>query len=200
MAENQCNDNTPQQLLLIEDDCFMREMITLLLETNNYAVTAVESGAAARQLLQTSPACTAVISDMYLPDSDGFTLYEEIHAAFPALQFIILTSETDETIVGKAAGLGICYIVKDENFAEAVLAALAGFNQPAVQTAAALTLPPKLFHDLTQPLNSIKMLAGGTLFLLKQGKQLPESEIADCMQKITQQADLLTEMLQTLRR
>ncbi len=53
----------------------------------------------------------------------------------------------------------------------------------------------KRLHDLVQPLNTIKMISGGILYLLEQGKSLPEDELADCMQKIVAQADNLARML-----
>ncbi|WP_094604060.1 hypothetical protein SPSIL_044910 [Sporomusa silvacetica DSM 10669] len=194
------NTNTPPiKLLLIEDDSFMREMIALTLETENYEVTGVESGTEALQKLNSCNKYGGIISDMYLPDTDGLTLFEQVHPEYPDLLFLILTSETDEIIVRKAANLGITYILKDENFAETVLTALA--NLPQIETAPAslAQMPAKLFHDLNQPLNSIKMIAGGILFLLKQGEKLPDEELSDCMEKISVQTDLLASMLKKMR-
>lgn len=114
-----------KKILLIEDDAFMRDMITLVLEGENYEVSGVENGAEALLLLPEYSNYTAVISDMYLPDTNGIALFEQIHDVCPSLPFLILTSETNEEIVQKAKALGIVYIQKDENFAESILAALA---------------------------------------------------------------------------
>lgn len=113
-----------RKLLLIEDDSFMRDMIALVLESENYEVSGVESGANALRLLSEGGGYDAIISDMYLPDTDGLKLFEQINNSYPGLPFLILTSETDENIVRKATGLGIAYILKDENFAESIVAAL----------------------------------------------------------------------------
>ena len=113
-----------KKLLLIEDDSFMREMITLVLESEDYEVTGAGDGRGALRLLKDSGGYAAVISDMYLPDTDGLELFAQINALQPELAFLLLTSETDETIVRKATGLGISYILKDENYAEAILSAL----------------------------------------------------------------------------
>ncbi|WP_371374132.1 response regulator [Sporomusa aerivorans] len=113
-----------KKLLLIEDDSFMREMITLVLESEDYEVTGAGDGRGALRLLKDSGGYDAVISDMYLPDTDGLELFAQINALQPELAFLLLTSETDETIVRKATGLGISYILKDENYAEAILSAL----------------------------------------------------------------------------
>ncbi|MBP2627026.1 MAG: hybrid sensor histidine kinase/response regulator [Firmicutes bacterium] len=124
MLGNKGLRSKPIKLLLIEDDNFMREMIALVLETENYKVTGVENGGEALRLLDECSEYGAVISDMYLPDTDGLILFEKINVAYPNLLFLILTSETDETIVQRAKNLGITYILKDENFAESVLVAL----------------------------------------------------------------------------
>jgi len=115
-----------KKILLIEDDNFMREMIALVLEAESYKVTGVENGGDALGLLRECREYEydAVISDMYLPDTDGLKLFEQVSANYPGLQFLILTSETDEAIVQQATSLGITYILKDENFAEAILATL----------------------------------------------------------------------------
>lgn len=113
-----------KKILLIEDDNFMREMIALVLETENYEVTGVGNGEDALGLLRGCSEYGAVISDMYLPDTDGLKLFEQVSTNYPELLFLILTSETDETIVQKATSLGITYILKDENFAESILATL----------------------------------------------------------------------------
>jgi len=113
-----------KKLLLIEDDRFMRDMITMVLSTENYDVSGADSGAAALQLCSERGDYDAVISDMYLPDTDGLTLFAQMNALFPGRRFIILTSETDETIRRKASELGIIYVLKDAHFAETVLNAL----------------------------------------------------------------------------
>jgi Response regulator containing CheY-like receiver, AAA-type ATPase, and DNA-binding domains len=185
------------KVLLVEDDPFMRDMIVLLLETENYEVTGVESGSAALKILQQYH-YDAIISDMYLPDTNGLNLYEKIHALYSDLTFLILTSEMNEAIIKKATELGITYIIKDENFAETLLAVLTKDNQATPIDSLSDQLPAKLWHDLNQPLNSIKMTAGGILFLLNQGKKLPDEEIMECMKNISCQADLLAGIIRNL--
>ena len=113
-----------KKLLLIEDDGFMRDMIVMVLASEDYQVCGVSSGAEALDLLQKHHDYEAVISDMYLPDSDGFALYRQINRICPQLRFLILTSETDETMIQQATDLGISYTLKDENFAESILTVL----------------------------------------------------------------------------
>ncbi|HWR39769.1 MAG TPA: histidine kinase dimerization/phospho-acceptor domain-containing protein [Patescibacteria group bacterium] len=60
-------------------------------------------------------------------------------------------------------------------------------------------MPSRMSHDLNQPLNSIKMTAGGILFLLKQGNQIPEEELRQCLQEISCQADRMAALIKTLK-
>jgi signal transduction histidine kinase len=57
-----------------------------------------------------------------------------------------------------------------------------------------------LSHDLKQPLHSIKMIAGGILYMLKQGKKLTDEELANCMEEISCQADQLAVIINNLRK
>lgn len=61
-------------------------------------------------------------------------------------------------------------------------------------------MPAKTVHDLNQPLNSIKMISGGILYMLNQGKQLPEEELARCMKEIATQTDRIADMLEAMRK
>gem|GEM_PF-3233940 len=61
------------------------------------------------------------------------------------------------------------------------------------------TMSARMFHDLNQPLNSIKMISGGILYLLNQGKKLPDEEIAECMKEISCQTDRIADMIKNLK-
>ena len=56
----------------------------------------------------------------------------------------------------------------------------------------------RISHDMNQPLNSIKMISGGILYLLKQGKKLPDEELAECMKEISCQADRIVGIMKQL--
>ncbi len=111
------------KILLIEDDALMRDMITMVLSIQAHEVSGAATGEIACALFGAG-GYDAVISDMYLPDTDGFALFAELKTRQPDLRFLLLSGETDETVLRKAAALAIPYIEKDENFAEAIAAAL----------------------------------------------------------------------------
>ena len=66
----------------------------------------------------------ALISDMYLPDMDGFLLLAKVRELRPSMPLIMLSGETDAAVREKAAALQIPYIIKDEEFAAALLEVL----------------------------------------------------------------------------
>lgn len=59
--------------------------------------------------------------------------------------------------------------------------------------------PAKISHDINQPLNSIKMISGGILYLLNQGKKLPDEELAECMKEISCQTDRIVGIIKKLK-
>ncbi len=71
---------------------------------------------------------------------------------------------------------------------------------PANRTLSNNAMTVGLSHDLKQPLHSIKMIAGGILYMLKQGKKLSDEELAGCMEEIACQADQLAGIINNLRK
>jgi CheY-like chemotaxis protein len=67
------------RVLLVEDDCDLRESLTILLEVYGASVTAVGSSRAALEALsQTVP--DVLLSDLSMPGEDGFTLIGRVRA------------------------------------------------------------------------------------------------------------------------
>ena len=78
-------------ILLVDDDAALRELITLRLEANGFAVEAVDSAEAAlARLALVRP--DAVLTDMQMAGMDGMALFRAIHARDPALPVIVLTA------------------------------------------------------------------------------------------------------------
>ena len=61
------------------------------------------------------------------------------------------------------------------------------------------TMSARMVHDINQPLNSIKMISGGILFLLNQGKKMPDEELAECMKEIACQTDRIVGIMKKLK-
>lgn len=76
-------------VLLIDDDAMSRELFTLLLEAEGYAVRASESGDDALRLLQSTPwQPDAILADMQMPGLTGAALTSELQARCPQAPLI----------------------------------------------------------------------------------------------------------------
>ena len=85
---------TPERqprLLLVDDDPDLLRLLSMRLRASGYIVDAVESAESALAHMAVHPP-DLVISDVRLPGRDGLALFDEIRAAHPGLQVILLTA------------------------------------------------------------------------------------------------------------
>lgn len=61
------------------------------------------------------------------------------------------------------------------------------------------TMAAGISHEINQPLNSIKVISGGILYLHKQGEQLDTEEFVESIKEISSQADRITNIIKHLR-
>lgn len=99
--------STAERIILAEDDPIMRELACARLSEAGYCVTAAENGAAALALLRRDGA-DLVISDLNMPEMDGFTLTETIRADDQICEtpIIVITSSDHEAAVDRAFAVG----------------------------------------------------------------------------------------------
>ena len=67
-----------QKILVVDDDAESRGLICEVLESNGYAVGAVEDGAAARQALGRDGLYRIVIADLRMPNETGLDLLRSL--------------------------------------------------------------------------------------------------------------------------
>lgn len=79
-----------ESLLIVEDDPFMRELLSESLSEAGYQTKTAENGAETRSLLPRIEFDVALI-DLSLPDADGMQLVDDISEASSEVQIIILT-------------------------------------------------------------------------------------------------------------
>jgi two-component system response regulator GlrR len=79
------------KLLVVDDDRNLLRIITMRLESLNYAVTAAQNEAEAKQAV-TAEAFDLAVIDLQLVDQDGISLMEELHLTSPGMPAIILTA------------------------------------------------------------------------------------------------------------
>ncbi len=78
------------KVLIADDERFVRESLTELLESAGFAVTAVEHADAAAKLLDEEE-LDVVLTDLRMPNGDGMSLLERARAAAPTLPVIVFT-------------------------------------------------------------------------------------------------------------
>jgi DNA-binding response OmpR family regulator len=83
------------RVLLIEDDCRIRQLVQTGLGARGFSVVAAPDGAAGVEVLRTRTV-DLVLLDLMLPDVDGFALLAAIRSARPRLPVIALTARDDE--------------------------------------------------------------------------------------------------------
>ncbi len=96
--------NTPDQILVVDDDTEIRNLLHEYLQKQGYRVTAVADGKGLRAAVATSHP-DLIILDLMLPGEDGLTLCRDLRAK-SEIPIIMLTARGDETdrIVGLELG------------------------------------------------------------------------------------------------
>lgn len=83
-------DDVRGRILLVEDDADNREAISALLALGGFAVTEADSGSAGVRAFSCDR-FDAVLTDLGLPDMDGWQLAWAIRAAAPAMPIAVIT-------------------------------------------------------------------------------------------------------------
>ena len=93
--------STPGRILVVEDDPRTSEMLCTWLTAEGYAVTAVDTGAAAIEHTEARDP-EVVLLDLGLPDQDGIDLLPRFKDGDELISVIILTGQTDTRTVVEA--------------------------------------------------------------------------------------------------
>src|ERR1035437_1755761 len=68
-----------RKILIVDDDSFLLDMYALKFSQNNFDVAAVPSGAQALEKLKEGIKPDVILTDIIMPDMDGFELLEKIN-------------------------------------------------------------------------------------------------------------------------
>jgi PAS domain S-box-containing protein len=101
------------RVLVVDDDLSVCQSVAGVLATQGCEVATASSGREAQRLLEASP-FNLVLSDVVMPDVDGYELYMSVRSRFPATPVILMTAffyDRDHIIKrSKLAGLdGVLY-------------------------------------------------------------------------------------------
>ncbi|MFN3075576.1 MAG: chemotaxis protein CheW [Alphaproteobacteria bacterium] len=88
---------TTHRLLLVDDSTFFRNLLTPLLSVAGYEVTAVESALHALALRDNGADFDVVISDIEMPNMDGFTFAETVRAEGRWMQMPLIALSSHAT-------------------------------------------------------------------------------------------------------
>lgn len=93
---------TPKDLLLVEDDVAQSNLLTRWLESSGFfKVTVAASGRVAHELID-APAWALLITDIGLPDEDGFAVMRHARARRPGLPVVIITGSDEQRVAHRS--------------------------------------------------------------------------------------------------
>jgi CheY-like chemotaxis protein len=84
------------KVLVVEDDPFVREMAVAGLEDAGYEVTEAASGGEALRLLQAGIAVDALLTDIRLPEANGWAVARAYRERFPDLPVLYVTGYAEQ--------------------------------------------------------------------------------------------------------
>jgi putative two-component system response regulator len=116
MVENE----KKQKIVVVDDDAAQRLLLKMCLEGEGYKVYQADGGFSAQQLIEQHPDFRIVITDLDMPDINGFDLIRKIRTRELHYTYIIvLTSKEDEASLVKAFSMGADdYLAKPVNLNE----------------------------------------------------------------------------------
>lgn len=173
--------STPIKLLLAEDDELFRLGLKMRLqqEPDLDIVAEAEDGETAVELIKQSP-FDLVLLDVGLPGIGGIEACRQIKAAIPELPILILTSHSEQTLIGRLIGAGAQGYCLKGIPAEKLILALKSIASGASwwdQTATSMIQTQFQHPTSTQTENPLTKREQEILKLVALGKSNPE--IAD---------------------
>jgi DNA-binding NtrC family response regulator len=104
-----------RRVLIVDDELPIRIFLTRMLKAWGYAVQHVSSAADALQVMTLEPA-DIILCDVSMPDGDGVSLAQDVHARWPQTAIIMSTARQDpETIQQSRKAGAVAYLTKPFN-------------------------------------------------------------------------------------
>ena len=175
-------------VLVVEDEPVILEIITSLLQEEQYKVLQAPNGQAALALLEDDRP-DLIISDIRMPGMDGFELCERVRANpdFAQLPFIFLTGRDERADMRRGMGLGADDYLTKPFDPEDLLTAVRVRLSRAAETQAAIAragsgLQDQIIQSLTHEFRTpLSLVVGYTDLLESTGRQLDEDDFESVM-------------------
>ncbi len=94
-----------EKILIADDEYLIRWSLSQALSEQGYEVFSVENGKKALEFLKTET-FDFIITDLFMPEMDGWKVLETVQKNWPQLRVIIMTSHGKEEIKDKAKEKG----------------------------------------------------------------------------------------------
>jgi CheY-like chemotaxis protein len=136
----------------IDDSATMREVIKIAFRRENITViTAGDAASAIAQFEQTPP--DAVITDVIMPDQDGYSVCSQIkqHPQFSATPVILMSGVVNKSVADKAVSVGADELIRKPFQPQDLIARVKSFLSPKSGQPAAPAIPtprPSSSHAL----------------------------------------------------
>lgn len=109
------------KILIADDDIFVREMLTSILEAGGYLIETAENGLEALQKTISDPTIALIVSDVNMPEMDGIQLIKEVRKQGLDVPIIMVTGVSSISVAVDALSSGaIDYVLKDEGIEETI--------------------------------------------------------------------------------
>jgi PAS domain S-box-containing protein len=191
------------KILVVDDDPFVREMLSDILESSDYAVEKAQDGADALDRYQRIPDIGLIISDMNMPGMSGIELIRELRTLGSKIPIIILTANNEVNIAVEAINAGASdYQFKDENIQDTILISVRKCLEKDFIEKQNLDLMKKLQDTLAHMNAILDNMADGLLVTDNEGRivranpsflsmfELHEVNISDKHSSVTNNKDL----------
>jgi CheY-like chemotaxis protein/anti-sigma regulatory factor (Ser/Thr protein kinase) len=107
-------------ILVVDDSPTQLRQIQMVLENDGFSVRTANNGSAALASIKTDPP-TVVITDLQMPEMDGFQLVATVRETAPAVPVIVTTAQGSEEIVAKVLRHGASsYVPKRDIHSELI--------------------------------------------------------------------------------
>jgi CheY-like chemotaxis protein len=143
-AETASPEKRTPTVYFIDDSATMREVIKIAFRRENITViTAGDAASAIAQFEQTPP--DAVITDVIMPDQDGYSVCSQIkqHPQFRTTPVILMSGVVNKNVADKAVSVGADELIRKPFQPQDLIARVKGFLEPKSEQPAmpAISMP-----------------------------------------------------------
>ena len=109
------------KIMVVDDDPFVRELLSTILEGSGYGIVTAENGLDALEKYRNDPTIDLIVSDVNMPEMDGIQLIKTLREQHLDVPIIMVTSVSSISVAVDALSSGaIDYVLKDEGIQETI--------------------------------------------------------------------------------